>query len=61
MKEDDPPPPLNKEDPKYIQVVAGTLLYYGQTVDNTILPALSTIATKQANPTEKTMETINNC
>jgi hypothetical protein len=57
MKEDNFPP-LNKEDTKYIQAVAGTLLYYGRAVDNTILPALSSIAIKQANPTEKTMETI---
>jgi hypothetical protein len=36
-------------------VVAETLLYYGQAVDSTILPALSSIATKQAQPTAKTM------
>jgi hypothetical protein len=44
--------------PPYIQAVAGTLLYYGGAVNNTILPALSAIATEQANRTEKTMETI---
>jgi hypothetical protein len=38
--------------------VSGTLLYYGRAVDNTILPALSVIATKQAKPMEKTMEVI---
>ncbi len=47
-------PPLNKEVTKYIQTVAGTLLYYGRAVDNTILPALSAIATEQAQPTERT-------
>jgi hypothetical protein len=52
------PPPHDKEDTKYIQAVAGTLLYYGRAVDNTILPALSAIATEQAKPTEKTMDTI---
>jgi hypothetical protein len=57
MEEDDSPP-LNKEDTKYIQAVAGTLLYYGRAVDNTILPALSATATQQAKPMEKTMETI---
>ncbi len=57
MEEDDSPP-LNKEDRKYIQAVAGTLLYYGRAVDNTILPALSAFATEQAKPMEKTMETI---
>ncbi len=49
-------PPLNKEETKYIQVVAGTLLYYGRAVDNTILPALSAIATDQAQPTERAKE-----
>jgi hypothetical protein len=53
-----PPSPLNKEDTKYIQAVAGMLLYYGRAVDNTILPALSAITTEQAKPMEKTMETI---
>jgi hypothetical protein len=45
--------PLNKEETKYVQKVAGTLLHYGQAVDNTILPALSAIATEQAKPMEK--------
>jgi hypothetical protein len=39
-------------------VVTGTLLYYGRAVDNTILPALSAIVTKQAEPMEKTKDTI---
>ena len=52
------PPPLNKEDTKYVQAVAGTLLYYGQMVNNTILPDLSAVAMEQAKPTEKTMATI---
>jgi hypothetical protein len=51
-------PPLNKEETKYIQAVTETLLYYGRAVDNTILPVLSAIATEQAQPTEKTKETI---
>ena len=54
----DTSPPLNKEETKYIQAVTGTLLYYGWAVNNTILPALSAIATKQAQPSEKTKETI---
>ncbi len=33
----------------------GTLLYYARAVDSTILPALSSIATKQAAPTAKTI------
>jgi hypothetical protein len=56
--DDDDSHPLNKEETKYVQKVAGTLLYYGQAVDNSILPALSAIATKQAKPTEKTMGVI---
>jgi hypothetical protein len=51
-------PPLSKDDAKYIQAVAGTLLYYARAVDPTILPALSSIATEQAKPTEKTMEMV---
>jgi hypothetical protein len=46
-------PLLNKEETKYIQAVAGTLLYYGGAVDSTILPALSAIPTEQAKPKEK--------
>ncbi len=45
-------PKLSKGDNKYIQQVAGTLLYYGRAVDSTILPALSSIATQQAAPME---------
>jgi hypothetical protein len=52
------PPPLNKEETKYIQAVAGNLLYYGWAVDNTILPTLGAITTKQAQPTERTKETL---
>ena len=55
---DEDSPPLNKEDTKYIQAVAGTLLYYGRAVDNTILTSLSAVATEQAKPTQKTMEVI---
>jgi hypothetical protein len=55
---DDDSPPLNKEDTKYIQAVAGTLLYYGRAVDNTILTSLSAVAREQAKPTQKTMEVI---
>jgi hypothetical protein len=43
---------------KYVQEVAGTLLYYARVVDSTILPALSAFATEQANPMEKTRATI---
>ena len=36
-----------------MQEVADTLLYYVRAVDSTILPALSAVATEQANPLEK--------
>ncbi len=45
-------PKLDKEGTKYIQQIAGTLLYYGRVVDITILPALSSIASEQAAPTK---------
>jgi hypothetical protein len=51
-------PPLSNDDTKYIQAVLGTLLYYGRAVDPTILPALSSIATEQAKPTENTREKV---
>ncbi len=57
-KEDNESPPLSKEKTKYIQVVAGTLLYYARAVDATILPSLSSIATEQAKPTQETMKTV---
>jgi hypothetical protein len=34
------------------------LLYYGRVVDSTILTLLSSLAIKQATPTQKTMETV---
>jgi hypothetical protein len=52
------PPPLTGGEAKYVQEVAGVLLYYTRAVDSTILPALSAIATEQANTTEKIRATI---
>jgi hypothetical protein len=57
-KEDDVSPPLSADDTKFVQGVAGTLLYYARAVDATILTALSSIATEQAKPTERTMEKV---
>ncbi len=51
----DTSPPLSKEDKKYIQEVVSTLLYYAQCVNSTMLTALGSIATQQANPTKKIM------
>ncbi len=52
------PPLFSGKEAKHVQEVAGTLIYYASAVDSTILPALSAIATVQANPTEKTRATI---
>jgi hypothetical protein len=38
-----------------LQEVLGTLLYYGRAVDGTMIPAIGTIATQQATPTQATM------
>jgi hypothetical protein len=51
----DTTPPLSKEDKKFVQDVVGTFLYYAQCVDSTMLSALGSIATQQANPTKNTM------
>ncbi len=53
--DEDTTPPLSGEKAKEI---AGTLLYYARAMNSTILPALSAIATKQANPMEKMRATI---
>jgi hypothetical protein len=40
--------PLSKKRIKRMQDIVGTLLYYGRAVDPTILPAISAIASQQA-------------
>ena len=45
---------LDPVETKYIQSLIGTFLYYGRALDGTILPALNSIATQQAQPTEQT-------
>ena len=42
----------------YIQEVIGIFLYYARCVDASMLPALGTLATQQANPTRNTMKRI---
>jgi hypothetical protein len=42
---------LPKEDKKFIQEVIGTFIYYVQFVNSTMLAALVSITTQQANPT----------
>jgi hypothetical protein len=50
--------PLDKEGQKFIQAVTGTLLYYSQAVDPTMLVALNAIAMQQASPTQKMMDRV---
>ena len=57
-EEADNSPPLGKDEAKFVQAVAGTLLYYDRAVDNIILTSLSAIATEQAKPTPKTLATV---
>jgi hypothetical protein len=52
----DSSPPLDKSQKKFIQEVTGTFLFYARAVDGTMLTALSSIASEQANPTENTMK-----
>jgi len=57
---DDPDnsPALDAADTKRVQEVLGTLLYYAHAIDPTMLPAIETIATQQAKPTQQTMQAI---
>jgi hypothetical protein len=49
-------PPLNKAGKNFIQEVCRVFLYLAQAVNGGLLPVLSSLASQQANPTEKTME-----
>jgi hypothetical protein len=49
---------LPNKDKKFIQEVIGTFLYYARCIDSTMLAALGTIATQQANPTQNTMKKV---
>ncbi len=49
---------LSKEEKKFVQQVLGTFLYYGKAVDSTMLTAISSIASTQAEPTQDTMDNI---
>jgi hypothetical protein len=50
----DTSPPLDKKGKKYIQEVISTFLYYARYVNSTMLPALGSLTTQQANPTQNT-------
>jgi hypothetical protein len=49
---------LPKEDKKFIQDVMGTFLYFARCFDSTMLAALGSIATQQANPTKNTVKKV---
>jgi hypothetical protein len=53
--EPDTSPPLGIAEHRRVQQVLGTLLYYSRAVDLTMLTAISTLATQQAQPTAQTM------
>ncbi len=54
----DTSPPLDKKGKKYIQEVIGTFLYYARCVNSTMLTALGSLATQQANPTQNTKKLV---
>jgi hypothetical protein len=55
-KPHDDTPPLDKARKKFIQEVTGIFLYLAQAMDLTMLTPLSALASKQAAPTENTMQ-----
>jgi hypothetical protein len=54
----DTSPAVDSKDTKRIQEVLGTLLYYAHVVDCTMISAIGTIATQQANATTATIKAI---
>ena len=58
-QEEDTEPVLGPSTVKYVQKVVGSLLYYARAIDNTILPAVNTIALSQTKPTNKTIKKVN--
>jgi hypothetical protein len=48
-------PPLDKAVKKFIPEVRGVFFYLARAVDSMMLTALSSLASKQAAPTERTM------
>jgi hypothetical protein len=51
-------PALGKQQKTFVQEAIGVFLYYAQAVDCTMLTALGSLATQQANPTETTLTQI---
>ena len=57
-KEEDTSRKLNAEEKTLVQQVVGTFLFYGRAIDSTMLVPLSAIASMQAEPTEQTLEKV---
>ena len=57
-KEDIEEEELDKDDKLFVQQVLGTFLCYGRAVDTTMLVALGSIVTDQAQPTKSTMDKV---
>ena len=58
-QEPEPPdesPRVDEKTKTRVQQVVGTILYYARAVDLTLLPALSSLASKQAKATERTVQ-----
>jgi hypothetical protein len=55
-QEEDDSPALSKSGEKIIQEVCGVFLFLARVVDGGLLPTLGSLASQQANPTERTME-----
>ena len=53
-------PLINEERKKLVQQIIGGVLYYGRSVDLTVPPALSSIASEQASATENTEKNAHN-
>jgi hypothetical protein len=56
LQVEDNTPALGKAGKKFIQELCRVFLHLARVVDGGLLPALSSLASQQANPTEKTIE-----
>ena len=54
----DTSPALGKQQKTFVQEVIGVFLYYARAVDCTMLTALGSLATQQANPTTTTLDRV---
>ena len=52
-------PLLSPPEITYVQQIVGTLLFYAQAIDKTMIVALNSIAVEQSNATAETSEACN--